>query len=175
MITVILFFYGIVLGSFYNVLGLRIPKGLSITAPLRSEFPHCGHRLKALELIPLISYLMLKGKCRSCGVLISPVYPVIELLTGILFAGAASIIGWNQELIAALTLISLFMIITVSDLAYMIIPDRILLVFGGILLEERLLIPLSPWWDPFIGGTLLSGHQPRSSFFFQLRCSAAAE
>ncbi len=150
MMELILFIYGTALGSFFNVIGLRVPKGMSIAAP-RSECPNCGHKLTPQELIPVLSYIFLKGSCRRCRAQISPVYPVMELITGFLFAGAGIMVGWNQELIAALTIISLFMIITVSDLAYMIIPDKVLLVFGGFLFVERVFIPLTPWWDPFIG------------------------
>jgi len=148
--TIMSFFYGLILGSFYNVVGLRVPERKSIVAP-RSSCPKCGHQLKALELIPVFSYLIQRGKCRQCKVGISPVYPLFELMTGVLFAGSYLLLGWSADLIIALTLVSLFIIITVSDLAYMLIPDKILLVFAGIFAMERLFIPLSPWWDSFAG------------------------
>ncbi|WNF25254.1 prepilin peptidase [Mesobacillus jeotgali] len=144
--------YGLILGSFYNVVGLRVPEGKSIVAP-RSSCPKCGHQLTAFELIPVLSYVFQKGKCRQCKVGISPVYPLFELLTGVLFAGAFFLIGWDFELVIALTLISLFMIITVSDLAYMIIPDKVLIVFAIIFAALRIYQPLTPWWDSLIGAT----------------------
>jgi leader peptidase (prepilin peptidase) / N-methyltransferase len=147
------FFYlifGLILGSFYNVVGLRVPEGKSIVAP-RSSCPKCGHQLTAFELVPVLSYVFQKGKCRQCKVGISPVYPLFELLTGVLFAGAFFLIGWDFELVIALTLISLFMIITVSDLAYMIIPDKVLIVFAVIFAALRVYHPLNPWWDSFVG------------------------
>lgn len=85
---------------------------------------------------------------------ISPLYPVIELLTGILFAAAPVFVGWSGELIIALTLISLFMIITVSDFYYMIIPNKILLMFAGLFLVERIVWPLIPWWDSLVGALI---------------------
>ena len=142
--------YGLVLGSFYNVVGLRVPEKKSIVTP-RSSCPKCGHQLCATELIPVVSYLFQRGKCRQCKVGISPVYPFFELLTGLLFGAAYLLFGWSGELVIALTLISLFIIITVSDLAYMIIPDKVLLVFAGIFVAERILLPLSPWWDSVAG------------------------
>ncbi|MCQ6278266.1 A24 family peptidase [Bacillus sp. EB600] len=151
--TLMLFLYGLVLGSFFNVVGLRVPINQSIVKP-RSSCPTCGHQLKAYELIPVISYLIQGGKCRGCKSRISPIYPLMELLTGILFAIAPAVIGWSGELLVALTLISLFMIITVSDIAYMIIPDKILLVFAGICLFERILWPLTPWWDSLVGAVV---------------------
>ncbi|WP_066311601.1 A24 family peptidase [Bacillus sp. FJAT-29814] len=152
MITIYFFLliYGLVLGSFFNVVGLRIPLKKSIVAP-RSACPTCRHQLKAYELIPVISYLLQKGKCRGCQSRISPIYPIMELLTGILFAAAPLVVGWSGELVVALTLISLFMIIIVSDIHYMIIPDKILIWFAGIFLLERIFIPLSPWWDSLLG------------------------
>lgn len=150
MTNTILFIYGIIFGSFYNVVGLRVPAGQSIVFP-GSHCPTCGHKLRAWELIPVFSYLIQRGKCRGCGLRISPLYPCFELLTGILFAVSPLLVGWNGELLILLTLISLFMIITVSDLAYMIIPDKVLLVFTGIFLIERFFFPLSPWWDSLLG------------------------
>ncbi|MCM3663832.1 prepilin peptidase [Mesobacillus subterraneus] len=153
MIHILLFLYGTVLGSFYNVVALRVPEGKSIVAP-RSSCPKCGHQLTAWELIPVLSYFLQRGKCRQCKARISPVYPFFEFLTGILFGIAPLIIGWNSELVIALTLISLFVIITVSDMAYMIIPDKVLVVFTGIFLIERSFIPLSPWWDSLAGAAV---------------------
>ncbi|MFE8703443.1 prepilin peptidase [Cytobacillus sp. FJAT-54145] len=146
-----LFLIGLLLGSFYNVVGLRVPAKKSIIAP-RSSCPNCNHQLTALELIPVLSYLIQGGKCRLCKTRISPIYPIMEFLTGVLFALAPLIIGWSGELIVAWTLISLFVIITVSDLTYMLIPDKILLMFTGLFLFERLLFPLTPWWDSIVGG-----------------------
>jgi leader peptidase (prepilin peptidase)/N-methyltransferase len=153
MLSLVIFLYGITLGSFFNVVGLRVPKGQSIVKP-RSACPHCGHQLTALELIPVVSYVLQRGKCRVCKTGISPIYPLVELITGILFATAPLVVGWTGELIIALTLISLFMIIIVSDIKYMIIPDKVLLVFAGIFLLERLIFPLEPWWDSLLGAAI---------------------
>jgi leader peptidase (prepilin peptidase) / N-methyltransferase len=153
VINFILFLYGCIFGSFFNVVGLRVPVGKSIVVP-RSSCPSCGHQLAAFELVPVVSYLMLGGRCRVCKERISPLYPVFELLTGILFAAAPVFFSWSGEMIVALTLISLFMIITVSDLHYMIIPDKILLVFAGIFLLERIVWPLNPWWDSLVGAMI---------------------
>ncbi|MEH7176384.1 prepilin peptidase [Neobacillus vireti] len=150
MIYSLLFIYGILLGSFYNVVGLRVPLKQSIVTP-RSACRTCGHQLKPYELIPVISYLLQKGKCRGCQSRISPIYPVFELLTGILFATAPLVIGWSGELVVVLTLISMFMILIVSDIHYMLIPDKILIWFAGIFLLERIIWPLTPWWDSLLG------------------------
>jgi leader peptidase (prepilin peptidase) / N-methyltransferase len=146
----IIFIYGLLFGSFFNVVGLRVPEKKSIVSP-RSACPTCGHQLKPYELIPVISYFFQKGKCRGCQSRISPIYPFFELLTGILFATAPLVIGWSGELFVSLTLISMFIIIIVSDIHYMIIPDKILIWFAGIFLFERIFIPLTPWWDSLLG------------------------
>ena len=146
----LLILYGVVLGSFFNVVGLRVPLKKSIVTP-RSACSFCGHQLKTFELIPVISYFLQGGKCRGCQSRISPIYPIFELLTGVLFMTAPLVIGWSGELVVALTLISMFMIIIVSDIHYMLIPDKILIWFAGIFLLERIFWPLSPWWDSIIG------------------------
>jgi leader peptidase (prepilin peptidase) / N-methyltransferase len=150
MINVLLFIYGLILGSFFNVVGLRVPLKSSIVVP-RSSCPVCGHQLRPSELFPVISFLYQKGKCRGCQSRISPIYPFFELLTGVLFATAPLMIGWSGELVLALTLISMFIIIVVSDIHYMIIPDKILIWFAGIFLLERIFIPLTPWWNSLLG------------------------
>lgn len=127
----ILFFFliGLVFGSFYNVVGLRLCKGESIAFP-PSHCPKCNHKLKIYELIPVISFIFLKGKCKECKGKISVMYPLVELFTGILFAVSFYKYGFTIELVLALLLSSLFMIIVVTDINYYIIPDSIIVVFG---------------------------------------------
>jgi leader peptidase (prepilin peptidase) / N-methyltransferase len=149
-IYVYLFVLGAVLGSFYNVVGLRMPEKQSIVKP-RSHCPSCKRTLDAKDLVPVLSYIFLKGKCRSCGSRISAIYPAVELVTGLLFMLAFYQFGLTGELAIALTFISLLVIIFVSDIAYMIIPDKVLLFFIPVLLIERLAVPLDPWWEIFVG------------------------
>lgn len=144
------FIIGSILGSFYNVVGLRVPEKKSIVAP-RSACPNCKHQLAVTELFPVLSFLLQKGKCRNCGCKISLIYPLFELCTGILFVFSIVRIGLTKELIVSLTLISLLMIITVSDITYMIIPDRVLLFFTPLVVVERILFPLHPWWNSLLG------------------------
>lgn len=147
---IVFFLYGLLLGSFFNVAGLRIPNKQSIVAP-RSSCPRCHHTLTAGEPIPVVSYLLQGGKCRKCKARISPLYPFVELMTAILFTISPLLVGWSKELVIALTLISLFMILFVSDIKFMIIPDKVLLFFAGLFIIERIFIPLTPWWDSLIG------------------------
>ncbi|MBN6887879.1 leader peptidase (prepilin peptidase) / N-methyltransferase [Cytobacillus horneckiae] len=148
-----IFITGLILGSFFNVVGLRVPLKQSIVAP-RSACPQCGHQLRALELIPVLSFLFQGGKCKRCKKPISPLYPIVELLTAVLFVMAPLILGWNWEVIIAWTLISLFMIIFVSDVTYMLIPNKILLAYSAIFIIERLFFPLMPWWNSLVGAAV---------------------
>jgi leader peptidase (prepilin peptidase) / N-methyltransferase len=153
MIQVLIFIYSLLLGSFFNVVGLRVPVGESIMFP-RSHCPRCKRQLAARELIPVVSYVWQAGKCRGCGEKISPLYPFIELSTAILFTISPLLAGWSKELLVSWTLISLLMIIVVSDIRYMIIPDKILLAFAFLFALERLFIPFIPWRDALIGAAV---------------------
>ncbi|MED1204800.1 prepilin peptidase [Heyndrickxia acidicola] len=148
--SILLFIYALLLGSFYNVVGLRVPVHKSIVKP-RSACSNCHTVLSPAELIPVVSYFIQGGRCRHCKVRLSPIYPLGELLTGVLFVFAYRQFGLSLDAVIAWTLISLVMIITVSDIAYMLIPDRILIVFAGLFIVERIADPLTPWWDSIIG------------------------
>lgn len=126
---IIFFIIGLVLGSFYNVVGLRLPKKESIIFP-SSHCVKCNHKLKWYELIPVISYIFLKGRCKNCKEKISIMYPVVELFTGILFALSYYSFGLNLSIIPALLTSSIFSIIVVSDLNYYIISDSIIVIYG---------------------------------------------
>lgn len=151
--TIFIFLFGLVFGSFYNVVGLRVPQKESIVHP-PSHCPKCQRRLTVLDLVPVLSYVFLGGKCRSCGNKISWFYPFIELMTGVLFAFAYWQLGWGIELIVAFFFISLLVIIVVSDLAYMLIPDKVLIFFLPLLAIGRVLSPLTPWWDSLVGAVV---------------------
>ena len=127
MYLISIFILGLFLGSFYNVVGYRLPKEESIVYP-PSHCPNCNHRLSALELIPVISYLVQRGKCKHCGEKISSFYPIVEFSTGVLFAVSFYSFGFKPEFYISLVLISLLMVIIVSDLNYFIIPDSVLII-----------------------------------------------
>ena len=119
-----------------------------------SHCTNCQRRLTALDLIPVLSYIVLRGKCRSCNVRISPIYLVTEFVTGLLFAFAVWTLGLTVETAVALFFISLLVIIVVSDFAYMLIPDKVLLFFLPFLLVGRIFSPLDPWWDSLLGAVI---------------------
>ena len=153
MYTIIFGIFGLVLGSFYNVVGLRVPKGESIVNP-PSHYTSCGKRLTAFELIPVLSYLIQRGKCKGCGVKVSPIYCFTEIVTALLFALCYVKFGFTAELAVALLFVSLLVIINVSDIAYMLIPNKILLFFLPFLIIARIISPLEPWWDSLLGAVI---------------------
>ncbi|WP_108308244.1 prepilin peptidase [Metalysinibacillus jejuensis] len=153
MYTVVVFIFGIVFGSFFNVVGLRVPKKQSIAYP-PSHCPSCERQLTAIDLLPVLSYVLLRGKCRTCKAKVSPIYPLMELLTGILFALAYVHFGLTAEFFVALLFISMLVCITVSDIAYMLIPNKILLFFLPLLVVGRIFSPLTPWWDSLLGAVV---------------------
>ena len=145
--------FGLIFGSFFNVVGLRVPNKESIVTP-PSHCTSCQRRLTALDLIPVFSYIFLGGKCRGCGVKLSPIYLLTEFVTGILFSFAVWQLGITIETAVALFFISLLMIIVVSDITYMLIPDKILLFFLPFLVLGRILSPLDNWWDSLLGAVV---------------------
>lgn len=124
----IIFLYGILLGSFYNVVGYRLPNNLSIVKP-GSFCPKCSHKLKWYELIPIFSYLIQGGKCRKCKSHISFIYPTIEFFTGLLFGLSYLKFGISIEFLIAISISSFLIIVLVSDINYLIIPDEVTLFF----------------------------------------------
>ncbi len=130
LIIITIFLFGLIIGSFLNVCIYRIPAGLSIVSP-PSRCPNCETRLKPLDLVPVLSWLFLKGKCRHCGNKISPRYMLVELLCGLLFLGVYLIVGLNLYLLAALTLTALLITVTFIDIDTQTIPNG-LMIFGAI-------------------------------------------
>lgn len=145
------FVFGLVFGSFFNVVGLRSPRDETFVND-RSYCPNCRHSLSWYELIPVFSFLIQRGKCRNCNQRISFIYPTIELLTGFLFAFSYIQIGFELELVTAILLMSMLMIVLVSDITYMIIQNKVLLFFLPLFLIMRFLVPLEPWWSSIVGG-----------------------
>ena len=125
------FLFGLLVGSFLNVCICRLPKGESIVTP-RSRCPQCWHGITWYENIPLLSYLALRGRCRACGVRISPQYFVVELLTGLLFAGLAAYFGPTLELLKYAVFGSLMLALIIIDLRERILSDE--LTFAGLVL-----------------------------------------
>lgn len=132
MLEVYIFIIGLLFGSFYNVVGMRLPNNESIVFP-GSHCEKCNHKLKWYENIPLLSYILLGGKCSNCKSKISVWYPAIELFTGMLFLISYYTFGLSYEFAIAIIISSLVSIIFVSDINYYIILDSPIII-GSILI-----------------------------------------
>ncbi len=134
----VMFIFGTCFGSFYNVVGYRLPRNMSIAYP-NSHCTSCNHALSIRDLFPILSYISLKGKCRYCGAKVGLFYPIFETITGLLFMVSYLKFGFSYELAIALIFISLSLIIIISDYQTMIIPDEVLIVSGILLIIIRIM------------------------------------
>jgi leader peptidase (prepilin peptidase)/N-methyltransferase len=116
---------GLLVGSFLNVVAHRLPRGESLVHP-RSRCPECGTQLRAIDNIPLVSWLALRGRCHHCGAPISARYPLVELVTGALYAGVVASQDDAARIVLGLLLVTALVPITLIDLDHRIIPNRII-------------------------------------------------
>lgn len=128
IVAIALFFVGLPLGSFFNVVAYRLPRGQTPWSPSRSHCPNCDAQISARDNLPVIGWLMLSGKCRNCNAPISWRYPAFEFITAALFAACGAKFGWTLPLIPALLLVSTLVIVANSDLDMRIVPNKVLFV-----------------------------------------------
>lgn len=117
---------GLIVGSYLNVVVHRLPRNLSTVLP-RSRCPHCGAAIRARDNLPVVSWLLLGGRCRDCAAPISARYPAIELLTGALFAGAVLRFSATPTAIAAALFCAALVALAAIDFEHFLLPDRITL------------------------------------------------
>jgi leader peptidase (prepilin peptidase) / N-methyltransferase len=122
LIAIIVFLFGLIIGSFLNVCILRIPGGKSIVLP-SSACPKCGAPIRPYDNIPVLSWLMLRGKCRACKTPISPMYPIVELLTGLLFLACFYAFGLTPEALKWAAFAAIMVVLVFTDLRERILPD----------------------------------------------------
>lgn len=145
----IIFLYGIVIGSFLNVCIYRIPLGESI-AKERSHCMTCGYQLRWFDLVPLFSWLALRGKCRKCKTPISPQYPIIEAVNGVLYVLIFAVNGMNLVSILYCLMASALLALSVIDFRTYEIPFGFN-VFIGVLGLIRIFTDLDNWSEYVIG------------------------
>lgn len=156
-IYTIIFIFGSVIGSFLNVLAVRLSNNESILWP-SSHCTNCEHKLKWYELVPIVSYIIQRGKSRCCKTRIPISYLVIEIVTGVLYMVSYHSFGFSYEFIISLIFISSLIVIIISDIEYMIILDEI--IAGSsilIIVLELLLFGLDYTVDKIISGILAFG------------------
>ena len=118
-------FLGAVIGSFLNVVIHRLPRGESLAFPA-SRCPACETPLKPYDNVPIVSWLVLRGRCRACGEPISPRYPLVEALTAAVFVAVAGVRGVDPELALELPFAAMLIAVAGIDLEHRIIPNKIL-------------------------------------------------
>ncbi len=127
---IIFFLLGTIMGSFFHVVASRLSKNESLIHPT-SHCHFCDHKLKWYELIPIISFIVQKGRCRYCHEKLPLSYLVIEVVTGILYAVLFHAFKWTPNLLVGLIYVSSLVIVIISDIEYMIILDEVLM-FGTV-------------------------------------------
>ena len=145
----IVFLYGIVIGSFLNVLIYRIPRNENFVIS-RSHCMSCGYQLKWYDLVPVFSYLLLKGKCRKCQKKISIQYPIVEAANGILYLVIFAVNGWQVTSIIYCLLTSLLIVLSVIDFRTYEIPEGINIAIG-VLGIVTIAFDIANWLNYVIG------------------------
>ena len=117
---------GLLLGSFLNVVAYRLPRGESLATPA-SRCPGCDKPIKPYDNVPVVSWLLLRGRCRSCGTSIAWRYPLVELATAVLMALTVLVVGANEDVWLGLAFVLVLVPVTVIDLDFRIIPNKLML------------------------------------------------
>jgi prepilin signal peptidase PulO-like enzyme (type II secretory pathway) len=138
---------GLALGSFFTVLIERWPAGRSLIAP-RSSCDRCGRILTPLELVPILSWVALRGRCRGCGARVDARYAAVELLTGALAAGAIVAFGPTWRGLAVAVLLVALVPVIVIDLRHRLIPDIVVLPAAAVGLAAAVAADPGRWWVP---------------------------
>lgn len=161
------FIFGAVVGSFLNVCIFRLPAKTSIIKPL-SQCPHCHHPIRFYDNIPLISYIVLKGKCRDCGEKISWRYPLVELITATL--SLLLFLQFGPTLISLIFFIftAVLIVITFIDLDHQIIPDVLTLPGIPVFFLLAIFVVKIPWLEALIGLLIGGGVLFAIAFVYEL-------
>ena len=115
---------GLIVGSFANVVIYRLPLGQSVVRP-RSRCPQCGAEIRPLDNLPVLSYLLLLGRCRTCRLSISPRYPAVEAANGLLYLVIAMSLGPTPHTLAAMAFVTSLLILGLIDLDHQMLPDAV--------------------------------------------------
>jgi leader peptidase (prepilin peptidase) / N-methyltransferase len=152
--TIFLFIFGLLIGSFLTVVAYRVPRGESVVGG-RSHCPTCGAQIAAYDNVPVLSWLLLRGRARCCGTSISPRYPLTELTAAALYTVTALVLwGDAGEIALGLTFVTMLLAVTLTDLERRIIPNKILL--AGVIAGLALVVATDPGSLPERGIALLA-------------------
>lgn len=148
--------FGLIVGSYLNVVVYRLPLGLSTVRP-RSRCPGCGSLIRARDNVPVLSFLVLRGRCRTCGTPISWRYPLVEATTGALFVGCLLRFGLSPQALVAVVFGCLMLVLGLIDYDHMILPDQLTLPGIAVGLATQLAAPLAGLLPAVIGAVLGAG------------------
>jgi leader peptidase (prepilin peptidase)/N-methyltransferase len=136
---------GLALGSFLNVVAARVPLKRSVVSP-PSACMSCGEQIAWHDNIPVASWLLLRGRCRHCSAVIPWVYPAVELTTAVLVAGCVLTFGVSLEALVAAFFCAVLVVVSATDLAHRIIPNRVVLPASALVLAAQTALHPSPEW-----------------------------
>jgi leader peptidase (prepilin peptidase) / N-methyltransferase len=136
---------GLALGSFLNVVAARVPLRRSIVSP-GSACMSCGERIAWYDNVPVVSWLLLRGRCRSCETPIPWVYPAVEVTTALLVAGCILAFGITLDALVAAFFCAVLVVVSATDLAHRIIPNRVVVPAAAVVLVAQTLLHPSPEW-----------------------------
>jgi leader peptidase (prepilin peptidase)/N-methyltransferase len=139
------FFPGLAIGSFLNVVAARVPEKRSIVSP-GSACMSCGHELSWYENVPVVSWLALRGKCKSCGARIGAVYPAVELVTALLIAASFLAFGFSGKSFVAAFFCAALVTVSATDLSHRIVPNVVVLPAAVVVLAAMTALEPSAEW-----------------------------
>jgi leader peptidase (prepilin peptidase) / N-methyltransferase len=144
-LAALVFAPGLALGSFLNVVAARVPLKRSIVTP-GSACMSCGQEVAWFDNVPVVSYLVLRGRCRGCGTRIGAVYPAVELLTAVLIAASFLAFGWSGKSFVAAFFCAVLVTISATDLSHRIVPNVIVLPAAVIVLVAQTVLEPGVEW-----------------------------
>jgi leader peptidase (prepilin peptidase) / N-methyltransferase len=146
------FFFGLALGSFLNVCIYRLPRGLSVSQPARSMCPHCTQKIAFYDNVPVLSWLVLRGRCRHCRARITPRYMAVELLTGFLFLGCYWHFGPTLAMLKCCVFGFLLLGLIFTDAETKLLPDKMTLTGLVLGLLLSFVVPVNDLASQFLPG-----------------------
>ena len=142
---------GALIGSFLNVVIHRVPRRESLVRP-RSRCPECAAPIAPYDNVPVLSWLLLRGRCRGCGERISPRYPLVELLTALAFAAVVLVRGFDEDLVLELPFVAALIALAGIDYDHKLLPNRIIYPLAGYGLIATVLVDRGDLVEHIVAG-----------------------
>lgn len=143
--------FGALIGSFLNVVAHRVPAGESLVSP-GSHCPHCGAAVRPWDNVPVVSWLVLRGRCRDCGAPISIRYPLVELVTALVFAAVVAVRGFDDDLVLELPFVAALIALAAIDFDHKLLPNKIVYPLAAYGVVATLLVDRDDLVENLIAG-----------------------